>query len=79
MTSCSSGTRQDAKGCRAARARAWQQARDEMCRTRILNDLTRTAQGGDRIDKDEEMRPDMRARVEMDVGDGHDKPAEARN
>ena len=39
----------------------------------------RTAKGKDRIDRDEEMKQDKRARVEMDTGDGFDKPAEAKN
>ena len=44
------------------------------------NELNRTAKGKDRIDRDEEMRQDKRARVvEMDTGDGFDKPAEAKN
>ena len=33
-----------------------QQAHDEMCRTRRLSELMRTAEGKDRIDQDEEMR-----------------------
>ena len=49
----------------------------EMCRTRRLNDIMRIAEGRHRIDRDEEMRQDKRARVEMDAGDGHDKPVEA--
>ena len=45
----------------------------------MLNELMRTAEGKDRIDRDEDMRQDKRARVEMDTGDGHHKPAEAKN
>ena len=39
----------------------------------------KTSEGTDRIDKDEEMRQDKRARVEMDASDSHEKPAEARH
>ena len=60
-------------------ARTRQQAHDEMCRTRMLNELMKTVDGKDRIDKDEEMRQDKRARVNMVAGDGHDRPAEAKN
>ena len=56
-----------------------QQSHDEMCRTRILTERMRIAEGKDRIDRDEEMRQDKRARVEMDTDDGHNKPAEAKN
>ena len=42
-----------------------------------MNELMRTAEGRDRNDSDEEMRQDKRARVEMDVGDGHDKQRQA--
>ena len=66
------------KGCRATRAGTREEAHDEMCRTRILSELTRTAQGKDRTDRDEDMRQDKRARVEMHTGDGHDKPAETK-
>ena len=66
------------KGCRAARAGTKQQAHDEMCRTGILNEIMRIVEGQGRIDRDEEMRQDKRARVEMDAGDGHDKPAEEK-
>ena len=64
-------------GCRTARA-GTRQALDLLSRTRILNELMRTAEGKDRFDRDEEIRKGKRARVEMDVSDGHDKPAEAK-
>ena len=39
----------------------------------------RTAEGKDRIDREEEMRQGKRAHVEMDAADGHDKQAEANS
>ena len=50
-----------------------------MCRTQTLNELMKTAEGNDRSDKDEEMRQDKRASIEMDTGTDHDKPTETRN
>ena len=44
-----------------------------------LNELMRTAECRDRIDREEEMRQDKRARVKVESGDGHGKPAEATN
>ena len=52
------------KGCRAARAGIRQQAHDKIGRTQILNELMRTANGKNRIDKDEETRQDKRARID---------------
>ena len=67
------------KGCRAPGAATRQQAHDEMCRTRISDELMRTAEGRDRTDRDEEMGQDKRAHVKMDVAEGHDTPAMAKN
>ena len=39
----------------------------------------RTAEGKDRTEGDEKMRKNKRARVEMDAGGRHDKPAQAKN
>ena len=60
------------KGCQAARAGARQQAPDEMCRTRTLNELMKTAEGKERIVTDGGMKQDNRARVEMDASDSQD-------
>ena len=67
------------KGVETQKQEPGPQAHDEMWRTRTLNELMRTAEGKDRNERAEEMRQDKRARAEMDAGDGHDKPAEAKN
>ena len=66
------------RGCRAARAGTRQHAHDEVGRTRILNELMKTANGKNRIDKDEEMRQDKRARIDMDAGDDHGKASRGK-
>ena len=59
-------------GCkefRAARAGTRQQAHDEACRARILEELIKTAECRNRTEAEDEMTQNKRARVEADAQD----------